>query len=146
MIVNASLSSGLQCIFNLGSSVIGCLAYLTNDATGFTYYRVISRSLDTPMNMSLCLLHSNERHSNEHLSAGIYSVDVYDVDSDGHVSPVPAITKGRITIVGLLPNGQYLYFSSFISLAHVLPQSLLFNSASPSQSDDSPKIQGKIHF
>ena len=60
--------------------------YLTDTATGVTYCRVVARSLDTPVDTSLC-----PASSFSDLSAGMYSVQVYDIESDGSVSPVPAI-------------------------------------------------------
>ena len=83
--VKASSPMGLVCLFNTGSLARGCLVYLTDADTGVTYCRVVWRSLDTPVNMSLC------PPSNGPLSTGVYSVEVYDIERDGSVSSVPAL-------------------------------------------------------
>ena len=59
--------------------------YLTDTATGTKYCKVVGRSLNTPVNTSLC-------PSNSPLGTGDYSVVVYTIESDGSVSSVPAIT------------------------------------------------------
>ena len=92
--VNTSPPMGLVCLFNTGSLARGCLVYLTDTDTGVTYCRVVWRSLDTPVNMSLC------PSSNSPLSTGVYSVEVYDIDRDGSVSSVPAIAGGIVTVFG----------------------------------------------
>ena len=68
--------------------------YLTDTDTGVTYCRVVWRSLDTPVNMSLCPT------SNGPLSTGVYSVEVYDIESDGSVSSVPALAGEVVTVFG----------------------------------------------
>mgnify|MGYP003430199711 CR=1 FL=1 len=97
--VNTSSPMGLVCLFNTGSLARGCLVYLTDTDTGVTYCRVVWRSLDTPVNMSLC------PSSNGPLCTGVYSVEVYDIERDGSVSSVPAIT-GKIVIM-LGPSHVY---------------------------------------
>ena len=91
--VNPSPPTGLVCLFNPGSLARGCLVYLTDTATGVTYCRVVARSLNTPVNVSLC-----PASSFSDLSAGMYSVEVYDITSDGSVSPLPAII-GHVVIL-----------------------------------------------
>eukprot|EP00731_Ephydatia_muelleri_P019238 Em0012g63a len=81
----------LVCLFNTGSLARGCLVYLTDTDTGVTYCRVVWRSLDTPVNMSLC------PSSNGPLSTGVYSVEVYDIES---VSSVPALAGEVVTVFG----------------------------------------------
>ncbi|KAL5488629.1 hypothetical protein EMCRGX_G017602 [Ephydatia muelleri] len=48
---------------------------------------MIWRSLGTPAIMSLC------PSSNDPLSTGVYSVEVYDIERDGSVSSVPALAE-----------------------------------------------------
>ena len=67
--------------------------YLTDTATGTRYCRVVGRSVNTPVNISLC-------PSNGPQSAGKYSVMVYTIESDGSVSLVPAITGVVVDIFG----------------------------------------------
>ena len=92
--VNISSPMGLVCLFNTGSLARGCLVYLTDTDTGVTYCRVVWRSLDTPVNMSLCPT------SNGPLSTGVYSVAVYDIERDGRVSSVPALAEEVMTVFG----------------------------------------------
>ena len=95
--VNTSSPTGLVCLFNPGSLATGCLVYLTDTATGTRYCRVVGRSLDTPVNISLC-------PSNGSVSTGKYSVEVYTIESDGSVSSVPAITGVEVN-VSTIPTG-----------------------------------------
>ena len=98
--VNTSSPMGLVCLFNTGSLARGCLVYLTDTDTGVTYCRVVWRSLDTPVNMSLC------PSSNGPLCTGVYSVEVYDIERDGSVSSVPALAGEIVTVFGPSPvNG-----------------------------------------
>ena len=94
--INTSAPTGLVCLFNPGSLAKECLVYLTDTATGVTYCRVVARSLNTPVNISLC-----SASSFSDLSAGMYSVQVYDIESDGSVSPVPAIIFSMMISVGI---------------------------------------------
>ena len=94
--VNTSSPTGLVCLFNPGSLATGCLVYLTDTATGIIYCRVVGRSLDTPVNTSLCPY----LRYNGPLSTGNYSVMVYTIESDGSVSLVPAITEVVVDIFG----------------------------------------------
>ena len=103
---NATSSTGLVCLFNPGSLAIGCLVYLTDTATGATYCKVVERSLNTHPNMSLCPSSS----SNGPLSAGVYSVEVYDIESDGSVLSVPAIMGSYITV--FRPSSVFLPVST----------------------------------
>ena len=68
--------------------------YLTDTDTGVTYCRVVWRSLDTPVNMSLC------PSSNGPLNTGVYSVEVYDIERDGSVSSVPALAGKIVNVLG----------------------------------------------
>ena len=68
--------------------------YLTDTDTGVTYCRMIWRSLGTPAIMSLC------PSSNDPLSTGVYSVEVYDIERDGSVSSVPALAEEVVTVFG----------------------------------------------
>ena len=98
-VIGVSITSsptGLMCLFNPGSLARGCLVYLTDTVTGVTYCRVVARSLNTPVNISLC-----PASSFSDLSAGMYSVQVYDIESDGSVSPVPAIIVSMMISVGI---------------------------------------------
>ena len=92
--VNSSSPMGLVCVFNTGSLARGCLVYLTDIGTGVTYCRVVWRSLDTPVNMSLC------PSSTDPLSTGVHSVEVYDIERDGSVSSVPALAGEIVTVFG----------------------------------------------
>ena len=94
--VNTSSPTGLLCLFNPGSLATGCLVYLTDTHTGVTYCRVVVRSLDTPVNMSFC----PSSPSNGPLGTGVYSVEVYDIESDGGVSSVPALAGEMVTVYG----------------------------------------------
>ena len=96
--VNTSSPTGLVCLFNPGSLARGCLVYLTDTATGVTYCMVVVRSVDTPVNMSSCP--SSPSSSNGPLSTGVYSVEVYDIESDGGVSSVPALAGEVVTVYG----------------------------------------------
>ena len=75
--------------------------YLTDTHTGVTYCRVVVRSLDTPVNMSLC----TSSPSNGPLGTGVYSVEVYDIESDGGVLSVPALAGEMVTVYG--PSTAY---------------------------------------
>ena len=90
--VNTSSPMGLVCLFNTGSLARGCLVYLTDTDAGVKYCRVVWRSLDTSVNMSLC------PSSNGPLSTGVYSVEVYDIERDGSVSSVPALAGEVVTV------------------------------------------------
>ena len=92
--VNTSSPMGLVCLFNTSSLARGCLVYLTDTNIGVTYCRVVWRSLDTPVNMSLC------PSSNGPLCTGVYSVEVYDIERDGSVSSVPALAGEIVTVFG----------------------------------------------
>ena len=94
---NTSSPTGLVCLFNPGSLATGCLVSLTDTATGVTYCRVVGRSLDTPVNISLCPFST----SNGPLGTGVYSVVVYVIENDGSVSSVPAITGVVLGVIGL---------------------------------------------
>ena len=78
--------------------------YLTDTGTGVTYCRVVARSLNTPVNISLY-----PASSFSDLSAVMYSVQVYDIESDGSVSPVPAIIVSMMISVGIRGTVEYLY-------------------------------------
>ena len=69
--------------------------------TGVTYCRVVVRSLDTPVNMSLC----PSSPSNGPLGSGVYSVEVYDIERDGGVSSVPALAGEMVIVHG--PSAAY---------------------------------------
>eukprot|EP00731_Ephydatia_muelleri_P019235 Em0012g60a len=97
--VNTSSLMGLVCLFNTGSLARGCLVYLTDTDTGVTYCRVVWRSLDIPVDMSLC------PSCNGPLSTGVYSVEVYDIERDGSVSSVPALAGEIVTVFG--PSTAY---------------------------------------
>ena len=106
---NATSSTGLLCLLNPGSLAIGCLVSLTDTATGATYCKVVVRSLNTRPNMSLCPSYP----SNGPLSAGVYSVEVYVIESDGFVLSVPAIMGSYITVFG--PSSRVCNrFSGFV--------------------------------
>ena len=77
--------------------------YLTDTATGVTYCMVVVRSVDTPVNISSCP--SSPSSPNGPLSTGVYSVEVYDIESDGGVSSVPALAGEVVTVYG--PSGTY---------------------------------------
>ena len=64
------------------------------------YCRVVWRSLDTPVNISLC------PSSNGPLSTGVYSVEVYAIERDGSVSLVPALAGEIMTVLG--PSAVYV--------------------------------------
>ena len=91
--VNTSSPMGLVCLFNTGSLARGCLVYLTDTDTSVTSCRVVWRSLDTPVNMSLC------PSSNGPFCTGVYSVEVYDIERDGSVSSVPALAGEIVTVI-----------------------------------------------
>ena len=101
--VNTSSPTGLVCLFKPGSLARGCLVYLTDIATGVTYCMVVVRSVDTPVNMSSCP--SSPSSPNCPLSTGVYSVEVYDIESDGGVSSVPALAGEVVTVYG--PSSTY---------------------------------------
>ena len=95
--INTSAPTGLVCLFNPGSLAKECLVYLTDTATGVTYCRVVARSeLNTPVNISLC-----PASSFSDLSAGMYLVQVYDIESDGSVSSAPAFIVSMMIAVGI---------------------------------------------
>ena len=84
--------------------------YLTDTDTGVTYCRVVWRSLDTPVNISLCFPSSGP------LSTGVYSVKMYDIERDGSVSSVPAVAGEIVTVFGpsavYVPSTVYVISSS----------------------------------
>ena len=88
-------SSDVVCKFYPGSLTRGCLVYITDTATNMTYCKVVARSADIQVNMSLCLLTANG-----FLNAGVYSIMAYDIKSDGTVPYVPAIMGAIVTILG----------------------------------------------
>ena len=98
--VNTSSPMGLVCLFNTGSLARGCLVYLTDTDAGVTYCKVIWRTLDTLVNISLC------PSSNGPLSTGVYLVEVYDIEKDGSVSSVPALAGEIVTVLG--PSSVYV--------------------------------------
>ena len=135
--VNTSSPMGLVCLFNTGSLARGCLVYLTDTDTCVTYCRVVWRSLDTPVNTSLC------PSSNDPLSTGVYSVEVYDIERDGSVSSVPALAGEIVTVCG--PSTVYVISSSRtlttgqstivnISRYSIRPACVLINKMFPSLS------------
>ena len=80
---------------------------LTDTATGVTYCMVVVRSVDTPASMSSC-----PSSPNDPLSTGVYSVEVYDIESDGGVSSAPALAGEVVTMYGPSnnlygPSGTY---------------------------------------
>ena len=85
-----------MCQFNNGSKAIGCLVHLRNIATNETYCRVVGRYQNTQLNESLCQSSS----SNGLLCTGVYSVDVYDINSDSSVSLLPAINGDTVSLFG----------------------------------------------
>ena len=114
-------TSGLVCVFNPGSHARGCLVYLTDAATGVTYCIAVGRSLDTPVNTSLCPSTS----SNGPLSAGEYLAKVYDIESDGSVSKLPAITENvecgpSVVLQGLIYIYYYFYVHIYVSVCITL--------------------------
>ena len=74
--------------------------YLIDTATGVTYCMVVVRSVDTLVNMSSCPFSPNGP-----LSTGMYSVEVYDIESDGGVSSVAALAGEVVTVYG--PSSSY---------------------------------------
>lgn len=96
--VNISSPTELTCIYNPGSLARGCLVYLKNTATGITYCKEVYRLVNEPVNMSLCLMFSTGL-----LSAAVYSVEVYAIENDGSVAPVPAITEKNLTVTEHAP-------------------------------------------
>ena len=96
-------SSDVVCKFYPGSMTRGCLVYITNTATNMAYCKVVARSVDIQVNMSLCLLTANGS-----LNAGVYSIMAFDIKSDGTVPYVPAIMGAIVTILGSVrPTGSY---------------------------------------
>ena len=77
-----------QCDYYSPSPAIGCVVHLKHAKSDVTYCRVLGRSNDKSVNQSLC----NSSYSNGPLSTGIYSVDAYDIGSDGNVSSIKAIS------------------------------------------------------
>ena len=70
--VNTSSPMGLVCLFNTGSLARGCLVYLTDTDTGVTYCRVVWRSLDIPVDMSLCPSCNGPLSTGVYLSRGVW--------------------------------------------------------------------------
>ena len=68
----------------------------TDTAIVIIYCRVVTRSLSITVNISLC-----PASSFSDLSAGLYSIQVYDIESDGSVSPVQAIIVSMMISVGI---------------------------------------------
>ena len=103
---NTSSPTGLVCLFNPGSLATGCLVSLIDTANGVTYCRVVGRSLDTPVNISLCPF----SRFNGPLGTGVYSVEVYVIESDGSVSSVPAIPGEVLSVFGpsTVSPGMYI--------------------------------------
>ena len=97
VLVSTSRSAGFECTFYPGSIAKGCLVHLTQTTTGEIFCRVVERLMNTLSlaNVSLCPSFSL---SNDPLSAGIYTMKVYDIESTGSVFPIPAI-EGRVITV-----------------------------------------------
>ena len=78
------------------------MVYITDTATNIAYCKVVARSADIQVNMSLCLLTAMGS-----LNAGVYSVMAYDIKSDGTVLYVPAVMGAIVTILGSIgPTGS----------------------------------------
>ena len=86
--------------------------YLTDTDAGVTYCRVVWRSLDTPVNISLC------PSSNGPLCTGVYSVEVYDIEKDGSVSSVPAVAGEIVTVFG--PSTVYKLSTVYVVSSRTL--------------------------
>ena len=81
------------------------MVYITDIETNKVYCKVVARSADFPVNMSLCLFTATG-----FLNAGVYSIMAYDVQSDGNVQ-VPVIIGATITIqLDQLDHLFLLYF------------------------------------
>ena len=129
--VNTSSPMGLVCLFNTGSLARGCLVYLTDTDTGVTYCRLVWRSLDTPVNMSLC------PSSNGPLSTGVYTVEVYDIERDGSVSSVPALAGEIVAMDG--PSAVFRPSTVFG------PSTVYAKSSSRTLATDSGREQHQCH-
>ena len=81
-------TTGPQCVYYDDSPAIGCVVHLKSAKSYVTYCRVLGKS-NKSVNLSLC----NSSYSNGPLSTGMFSVDVYDIGSDGDVSPIAAIRE-----------------------------------------------------
>eukprot|EP00731_Ephydatia_muelleri_P017585 Em0010g683a len=100
--ITASTTS-LYCNFSSGSQAIGCLAQLTEVATGASFCVVIPRYANSPVNTSQCPAPTN--CSNVGLSS-LYTVGVYDISGDGKVSTKPSIRNVTLSLVQDFCNNQ----------------------------------------
>ena len=90
----------LQCDYYSPSPAKGCVVYLKYATSDVTYCRVLGRSNSTAVDPSLC----NSSYSNGPLNVGMYSVDAYDIGSDGDVSPIAAIRGLTLPLSTALPG------------------------------------------
>ena len=88
-------TTSLYCNFSSGSQAIGCLAQLTEVATGASFCVVIPRYANSPVNTSQCPAPTN--CSNVGLSS-LYTVGVYDISGDGKVSTKPSIRNVTLSL------------------------------------------------
>ena len=84
----------LQCDYYNPSPAKGCVVYLKYETSDITYCQVLGRSNSTAVDPSLC----NSSYSNGPLNVGMYSVDAYDIGSEGDVSPIPAICELTLSL------------------------------------------------
>ena len=70
------------------------MVYLTNTHNNIVFCRMVERSINTLKNISLCNITSSAS-----LSMGVYTVLVFDIKIDGTLSPTPAISGIKLTIL-----------------------------------------------
>lgn len=85
--VNTSFPIEIKCIFNAASNAIGCYLNLTHLVTGITSCIALPRFPNAFLLASFSLCQSLYT-----LMTGKYLLEAYDIEKDGSVSNVPALT------------------------------------------------------
>ena len=95
----------ITCIFIAGSHAIGCLITLKNTANGITHCIALQRFSNASAN-DLSIFQT----CNTTFDAGRYLLQVYDIDTYGEISALPAITDemqlGTSTTMILSPSAS----------------------------------------
>ena len=124
--VNVSTTSGTEitCVYNLGSTAIGCLINLTYMANGITYCIVLQRHSNISENNGF-----GYQFCNATFGAGKYLLMAYDIEKDGNASKLPAVIEEVLldpcaTMVpeksfsrmkqSIVEYNKYTFFSTFI--------------------------------
>ena len=86
--INVSIASRTEitCIFHADSHAIGCLIHMTNIANGITHCIALQRFSNVSLSdLPIC------QSRNVTLDTGRYLLQVYDIETRGEISAVPAV-------------------------------------------------------